>query len=197
MKSKKKKTILFVAGFVLLTLLVIWSRREIEEPEVIISQEEYQMEVLEILDDIVLLASGSVDSLEGWTIEWEPRAEIAPGVEIFSDRLARYTHLIRPVERQVNVASLEDIISLYNSYDEELDRRLRNLRDWWGHTGKSRERNYIRAISEALHHYKERHGAFNGKECYTEMRIEDMIELERHLRNNPRFLPDARLRSFF
>ena len=193
MRSNKMKTILFITGFVLFTLLAIWSWREIEELEEVIIQEEYQMEVLEILDNIRLLAY-PVGSL---TREWEPRVEIAPGVEIFYDRLARYTHIIQSEGHQGSVSSMEDIISLYNSYDEELNQRLRNLWDWWGYGGDTSEWFYLRGIIEALDHYKEQHGAFNGKECYTEMRIEDMIALERYLRDNPNFLPDAILRSFF
>ena len=196
MKSKKKAIILCIISYILFAVLVFWSHREIEEPEVIMTQEEYQMEVLKILDDTMLLASGSVDSLEGWEMEWEPRAEIAPGVEILYDRLARYTHIFQSEGWQSQIASMEDIISLYNSYDEELNQRLRNLHEWWRHGGKARERGYIWSIIEALHYYTERHGAFNGKESYTEMRIEDMIALERYLRNNPSFLPDAGLRRF-
>ena len=201
MKSKKMKTILCITGFVLLTLLAIWSQRDIdiEEPEVevIIIQEEYQMEVLEMLHDIMLLASGSVDSLKGWTNEWEPRAEIAPGVEILYDRLARFAHVYQSEGWQSQIASMEDIISLYNAYDEELDQRLRNLHEWWRYGGKDSENLYIWAIIEALHYYKEWYGgAFNGKESYTEMRIDDMIELEQYLRRNRHFLPDARLRRF-
>ena len=193
MKSKKKALILCIISYILFALLVFWSYREIEEPEVIMTQEEYQMEVQEILDNIMLLAY----PVGRWTMEWEPRAEIAPGVEIFYDRLARYTHIFQSERWQSQIASMEDIINLYNSYDEELDERLRNLHEWWRHGGKDSENLYIWAIIEALHYYKERHGTFNGKESYTEMRLDDMIELERYLRNNPRFLPDAGLRRFF
>jgi len=199
MKIKKKTIILCIISFILLALLAywIWSQRGIEEPEVIMTQEEYQMEVLEILHNTTLLVrSGSVVSPEGWTIEWEPRVEIAPGVEIFYDRLARYTHIYQSEGWQLKIASMEDIISLYNAYDEELDKRLRNLHEWWRHGGKDRERGYIWAIVEAMHYYTQRYGAFNGKESYTEMRLDDMIALETYLRDNPRFLPNARLRWF-
>ena len=202
MKSKKMKTILCITGFVLLTLLAIWSQRDIdiEEPEVevIIIQEEYQLEVLEMLHDIKLLVrSGSVASPRGWTTEWEPRVEIVPGVEIFYDRLARYAHIIQSEGWQSQVASLEDIISLYNTYDDELDKRLRDIWNWWVHGGEASERIYLRGIAETLHHYKEWYGgAFNGKESYTEMRLDDMIELEQFLRRNRHFLPDAILRRF-
>jgi len=156
------------------------------EPEVIIIQEEYRIEMLAILRTCLLYADPTILDLEefGW-----PRVEIAPGVEVFYDRLALYAHVFGFRHNPDDIASLEDIISLYDSYDKELDRKLRNLRAWLGHGGEFPVREYLRSIGRALDLYTQQFGAFNGKEDFIEMRVEDMIELERFVSDNRSFMP--------
>ena len=170
---------------VIITSFIIITAPEPAEPEVIIIQEEYRKELLEILDDILLLAY----PVGSWADEWEPRVEIAPGIEIFSDRLAMYARVNNFANRPAKIATVEDIISLYDSYDEELDRRFRNLRGWLESGGMRSATNYLSAVRIAFGLYTQQFDALNGKEHFSDIRVEDMIALERFIRDNRSFMP--------
>jgi len=191
------------------------NNRHETEPEIIKTQEEYQMELLESLDIMHLLArQGDISNKSGIYQEgfWEfqedmdlpvtykgpyseirPRKEIAPGIEIFHEKLALYLHCSRLVGEEsslptVEDITVEDIARLYATYDEELEKKFSKLY-WWLVNFKYFCDNYFNTMREVYKLYLQQYGFFDGKEHYGEMLTEDIIALEQFVRDNPDFMP--------
>jgi hypothetical protein len=199
--------ILFASGFFILKN----SRKPGPEPETIKTQEEYQVEILDSLNTMGLLvfqgdvtkASGTYQTefyefMEDMNLpidyessyqEMRPREEIAPGVEIFQDLLALYAHCCRLNGWTESVATKEDIASLYNSYDEELDKKFAKLFYYWVNGVNTVCWYYNKAVRVAYDLYVQRYGPFKEITVYGEMLTEDKIALEQFVRDNPDFMP--------
>jgi hypothetical protein len=168
---------------VLLGCFVLKSTQKPEQ-EIIKTQEEYQMELLEMLDKISLLFYKDDPFSEEL-----PRKEIAPGVEIFSDKLATYIYCYVLAGNNDSVATLEDIASLYTSYDEELEKKFLNLYYWLKlQNGRSFYTSYCLATRTACALYEKQYGSINSSETSIIL-IEERIMLEQFARDNPDFMP--------
>jgi len=186
MKGKIKIIIILIfTSIVLMAAITFAGFINNRKPEMIKKQEEYQMELIELLDQIGLLIHQDVDY-----IEIEPREEIAPGVEIFSERFALFAYCYRLVGRTENIATKEEIIRLYDCYDEALEEKFMTLYLWMRvQNGTATCRLYDRSLCLAYDLYSEQYGVFNRKESYSEMLIEDKTALEQFVRNNPDLMP--------
>jgi hypothetical protein len=152
------------------------------EPEPIKTQEEYQMELLEMLDKISLLVPTGF-------ITDDPSEEIAPGVKIFSDTLTTYIHCFALAGNQDIVATLEDIANLYAFYDEELEEKFLSLYSWLKlQNGRSFYTAYCLATRTACAIYEEQYGRINGRDTDFIL-IEQRIMLEQFARDIPDFMP--------
>jgi len=210
MKIKKRAgIILCITGMVIIIALSLYKMENNQQPETIKTQEEYQMELLDTLDRMDLLAwQGDIRTASGRHIiafsqylkdmnlprdihfEIRPRTEIAPGVEIFHELFAMYSHCCRLASRTESLATVEDIAKLYDSYDEELEKKFLALYDWWaGQNGAAFCDYYDETIRVAYDLYLRQYGFFNGREVYGEMLTEDKTALEQFIRDNPDFMP--------
>lgn len=155
------------------------------EKEIFTTQEEFQMQLLEWLDDSRLLV-GERFSIDNW-----PKEKIAPGIEIYSERFKLYAYCNRfyDGDRSVTV-SIEDISKLYYAYDEKLYSNFRTFYEWLRiRNGESFSIGYDNSIRCAYNLYVERYGNFNGKDSYVKMTTDDKISLEKYIRDNPHFMP--------
>jgi hypothetical protein len=212
--STKKRAIIIICAvvIVLIFVLAITSAKDHSEPEAIRTQEDYQMELLKMLDKMELLAyQGDIsiapgryligywrfqedmnlpNTYKGSYYEIRPRTEISPKVEIFHEILALCSHCYRLYGGTESVATKEDIAKLYNSYDENLEGKFLALYNWWARlNGDALFWYYDDAIRTAHSVYLQQYGFFNGKELYGEMLAEDKIALDQFVRENPDFLP--------
>ena len=161
--------------------LVVLKITQKPEPEIIKTQEEYQMELLEMLDKISLLVPINYD---GNSL----RLEIAPGVELFFDRLATQQYCYALFGKTESVATLEDIANLYASYNEELEDKFLLLYYWLKlENGKSFYESYCMATNKAYALYEKQYGAISG--ANTMLTTEQRIMLEQFARDNPDFMP--------
>jgi hypothetical protein len=207
-----KKKVIGIISLVIISVLVMLAIKNVineQQPEKIRTQEDYQMELLKMLDKIDLLACQGEISLEPgrYIVEFSryledmnmskdinyeirPRTEISPGVELFHEILALYSHCYRLYGGTESVATKEDIVKLYNSYDENLEGKFLSLYNWCVRlNGDDLYSLYTQAIRVAYDVYLQQYGSFNGKELYGEMLTEDKIALEQFVRENPDFMP--------
>jgi hypothetical protein len=210
-----KTTVCKVAGITLLVILTLVACDTGSKQQTNKTQEEYQMELLDSLRTMGLVACQGDISLSpgvyreefydfmddlGLPVDYKavyteirPRIEIAPDIEIFYDKLEMIIYSFsldgRFTDKLENIATIEDIAKLYASYDEELDKRFYNLFRCWSNMGNSFLRYYEKALRVAYSLYLEQYGFFNEKEHYGEMMAEDKIALENFVRNNPDFMP--------
>ena len=212
--TKKARIIYCYIGIAIVAILIYGGCRK-AEPEIIKTQEEYQMELLDSLNTMLLLArQGDISKMPGiykdgyWEYledmdlpvtykgpysEIRPRKEIAPGIEIFHEKLTLYIHCSRLVGEEstlptVEDITVEDIAKVYAAYDEELDKKFYKLYWWWANFSDFCDR-YFNTMREVYKLYFQQYGFFNGKEHYGEMLTEDIIALEQFVRDNPDFMP--------
>ena len=181
----RKKPIIIVCSIsvMFLALLGCFVQKSTQnpEPETIKTQEEYQMELLEMLDKISLLVPINYD---GKSL----KLEIAPEVEIFYDRLATQQYCYALYGKTGSVATLEDITSLYASYDEELEEKILLLYNWLKlENGKSFYEYYCMATNKACSLCEKQYGAIGGTSIM--LTTEQRIMLEQFARDNPDFMP--------
>ena len=186
MKIRKMASVIICAAGIIMLITLAFNNMNKHQPEIIKAQEEYQMELLKMLDRMFLLIT-PVNSVYSVDL---PREEIAPGVEIFHEKLALYAHCYRLVGKTESIATKEDIAKLYNSYDEKLEEKFMALYRWWARqNGGDICVSYNYAIRTAFALYIQQYGPFNGKDKLEKMLAEDKIALEQFVRDNPDFMP--------
>ena len=209
----KKVTIIVCSICIVLVLLQVFFALKPPKPEVevIKTQEDIQMDIINRLQTMCLLVHQDISSASGeyqldflaflrdmnvdfdsqaaYT-EMRPRAEIAPGIEIFTERLALYTHFFTLFGHTESIITPEEIAMLYKSNDEELEEKFKNLyRLWGGYNTSGIYIYYEDAMRVAYALYMEQYGAFSGKDAYGKMLTEDKISLGQFIRDNPEFMP--------
>ena len=181
-----KTIITYVLCISLLTACKVFNEpNKSNEDEKFTSQEEFQMQMLEWLTNFWLLSNVECHEMD------EPKEEIAPGIEIYSERLKLYIYCygFYGGARSI-ITSIEDIRKLYEVYDEDLEKKLINLYSWWL-TGEGEPLCdvYNDVINEVYKLYSNQYGLFNGKDTYEKMMTDDKIALEKYVRDNPDFMP--------
>ena len=148
-------------------------------------QEEFQIEMVEILQDTSLYLWPK----HGLDLQYHIVEEIDEGVIIFPEKLKMYLHTYKLENPDENPPSYEEFISLYNNYHEDVYVRFARFRSWFGmRNGRLACDEYSNAIYSIMRQYKESVDEnFKGKTYRSELTLDEMLELEEYAKQNPDF----------
>ena len=148
------------------------------------TQEEFRAQYLNRLKLADVLANPDNEYMKD-----EQTASLGDGIEIYVDELKLYLHIYSLIAKTDNAPTVEEVISLYQNYDEEINNRFSDFFSWYGSFGRETVRDYKDAIENAyLDAYMEKEGldvvSFDALEKLTkesrELTYDEMLELEKY-----------------
>ena len=148
------------------------------------TQEEFRAEFIERLKNADVLADPNNEYEKD-----EKKASLGDGIEIYVDKLKLNLHIYSLIAETDYAPTVEEVIGLYQNYDEEINNKFYDFFFWYGSFGRETVRDYKDAIENAyLDAYMEKEGldvvSFDVLEKLTkesrELSYDEMLELEKY-----------------
>ncbi len=148
------------------------------------TQEEFQADLLERLKLADVLADPNNEYEKD-----EKKANLGDGIEIYVDKLKLNLHIYSLIAKTDYAPTVEEVINLYQKYDEGIYKRFYDFFFWYGSYGRETVRDYKDALEDAyIDAYMEKEGldviASDVLEKLMdesrELAYDEMLELEKY-----------------
>ena len=158
------------------------------------SQEEFRVEYIEKLDKMRVKKNTTEELPDSVLLHC---GVIADELTIFSGTLELYLHCYEIWKPDCEKITYDEIVSLYNSYDEDVYRRLDTFYCWLCfQNGFALVDYYRESMIKANEIYKEKFGeSFFPDDRDSYWTLEQRISFEEFIRNNPDFMPAEEYRK--